>query len=409
MSKPAVSFVDPEILKCPFAAYREIRKDGPVYFDESCGFYMVIGYEELRQVSGDPETFSSVTGQLLVKEASFQGKVRKVFEEHGFVPVNTLVVADPPVHTFHRKLVDKAFNVMAMKQIEDFIDKTVDGVVADFVAAGEGDFYNVAARVPSYVIANQLGLPKEDFVKFRAWTDAVVAEANPDNTEERQLEITRTICDLQQYISSKADEFLANPKSCLLSNLVHSEVNGQRLSRDELVSICVILIAGAHDTTTSAMCSGLYRIATDQQLQARLRENHALIPKFIEESLRYDSPVHGLYRRATRATKVGDTSIPEGAILVLRYGAANRDPSVFNAADELNIDRTNASRHLAFGSGPHMCVGNLLARTELRVAFTKMLEKTRNIRLKDGESSVSWLTQFIVYGPKRLELAFDLA
>lgn len=409
MSK-AVSFTDPEVLKCPFEAYRQIRTDGPVYFDQSCGFYMVLGYDELRQISADPETFSSVTGQLLVKSASFQGKVRQVYEEHGFVPVNTLVVADPPIHTFHRKLVDKAFNIVAMKQIDAFIDETIDRVIANYVESGGGDFYRaVAARVPSYIIANLLGLPEEDFEKFRRWTDAVVSEANPDNTETEQLVITRTICELQQYISQKADEFQKTPKDCLLSTLVHGEVDGQRLTRQELVSLTVILIAGAHDTTTSAMCSAIYRIATDPSRQSRLRNNTSLVPKFVEELLRYDSPVHGLYRRATRDTMLGATPIPKDAILVLRYGAANRDPSQFENPDTLDIDRGNAARHVAFGHGPHICVGNLLARTELRVTITKILEKSKNISLRDGDSSVTWLTKFIVYGPNRIDLVIDRA
>ena len=410
MSDPTISFLDPEVQKCPYGAYRELRKDGPVYFDESCGFYMVFGYDEIRQITADPATFSSVTGLLLVKDTGEQEHLNKVFEEHGFVPVNTLVVADPPIHTFHRSLVYKAFNAIALKRMEAFLEITVGRIVDQFLGKGEGDFYtDVAAILPSYVIADQMGFSSDDFEKFRTWTDAVVAEANPNNTPAEQLEITRTICDLHQHISEKADDFLLNPRPCLLSDMVHADVDGQRLTRQELVSIFVILIAGAHDTTTSSLCSALYRLAKDRELQDRLRENSTLITKFVEEVLRFDSPVAGLFRRATCDTMVGEIPIAKDSLLMIRYGAANRDPKMFEHPDTFNIDRTNASRHLSFGSGPHTCVGNLLARAELRIAVANMLKKTREIRLKDGEASVSWLTQFIVYGPNRLELAFSPA
>lgn len=410
MPGSAISFIDPEVQRCPYGAYEELRPQGPVYFDESCGFYMVLGYDEVRKIATDPTTFSSETGLLLVKKSSEQEDINKIFDEYGFRPINTLVVADPPVHTFHRSLVDKAFNAIALKRMEDFLELTVARIVDEYLKEGGGDFYaGVAAILPSYVIADQMGLSSNDFERFRTWTDAVVAEANPDNSAETQQSITRTICDLQQYISHKADEFLANPRPCLLSDMVHADVSGQRLTRQELVSIFVILIAGSHDTTTSSLCSALYRLAKDPDLQNRLRENSKLIPKFVEEVLRFDSPVAGLFRRATCDTMIGDTPIAEGSLIMLRYGAANRDPKMFANPDQLDIDRPNSSRHLSFGAGPHTCVGNLLARAELRIAIANMLGKTSNVRLKDGEGSVSWLQQFIVYGPNRLVLEFDPA
>jgi cytochrome P450 len=406
----AISFLDLEIRKCPHEAHRTLREQNPVYFDASCGFYMVLGYEEARGVLGDPETFSSVTGLLLVKESEAQEKVNAVFEEHGFLPINTLVVVDAPIHTFHRSLVGKAFNAVALKRMEDFVDMTVERIVDAFVAGGGGDFYAaVAAPLPSFVVADQLGLPSSDFEKFRTWTDAVVAEANPDNTLEQQLAITRTICDLQQYIARKADEFLEAPRPCLLSDIVHADVDGQTLSRRELVSIFVILIAGSHDTTTSALCAAIYRLARDPELQDRLRADPALIPRFVEEVLRYDSPVAGLFRRATRATRVGDTEIPEGALLMVRYGAANRDPKMFADPERFDADRSNAARHLAFGHGPHVCIGNLLARTEMRIVVAKLLERTVRFSLRGGEDGVSWLTNFIVYGPDGIEIDLKAA
>lgn len=405
-----ISFLDVEIKKNPHAAQHKLRQAGPLYFDKTCGMYMVLGYNEVRDILSDPQTFSSVTGLLLVKQSDTQEKINAVFEEHGFLPINTLVVADPPEHTYHRSLLNKAFNATAFKRMESFVDETVTRLVRDFVTKGGGNFYKeIAAPLPSFVVADMLGLDISDMAKFRTWTDAVVSEANPDNSDERQIEITRTICELQQYVSRKADEYIAQPKPCVLSDIVNAEVDGRRLSRRELVSIFTILIAGSHDTTTSALCSVMYRLATDHQLQDRIRSNPPIIKGFVEEALRIDSPVAGLFRRATRDTEVAGVSIPEGTLLMLRYGAANRDPAMFPDPDTFDPERNNAARHLAFGYGIHHCLGNVLARAEIRLVTTRLLEATRTIGLSGGEQDVGWLTDFIVYGPNDLSLTVEAA
>ena len=405
MSASEISFLDHHIRRHPHETERTLRAQGPVWYDASCDLYMVLGYEEVRAILSDPETFSSVTGRLLVKDSAAQEQINAVFEAEGFVPTNTLVVADPPLHTFHRSLVNKAFNAVAFKRMDAFVADTVARITGAFIAKGGGDFYgDIAAILPSLVVADQLGLAPEDFTKFRTWTDAVVAEANPDNSLERQIEITRKVSELQQYVSAKADEYLANPKPCLLSDIVHADVDGQTLSRRELVSIFTILIAGSHDTTTSALCSALYRLATDTELQERMRAHPELVKGFVEEVLRIDSPVAGLFRRATRDTEVAGVPIPQGAVLMLRYGAANRDPKMFEDPEHFDPERANASRHLAFGYGIHTCLGNLLARAELAYVVTRMLEGTSSISLRGGPEAVSWLTDFIVYGPNGISL-----
>lgn len=410
MATSPISFLDLDIRRCPHEAHRRLREQSPVYYDASCGFYMVLGYDEVRDICADPLTFSSVTGLLLVKESSQQAEINAVFEEHGFVPTNTLVVADPPLHTFHRSLVAKAFNAPAIKRMDDLIQTTVARLVSQYVARDGGDFYtDVAAVLPSFVVADQLGLPSEDFDKFRTWTDAVVAEANPDNTQEEQIAITRTICELQQYVSKKADEYIANPAPCLLSDIVNADVDGKKLTRQEVVSIFTILIAGSHDTTTSALCGAIYRLAVDPALQDKIRNDPSMINGFVEEIFRYEAPVAGLFRRATKDTVVGGTPIPEGAILMLRYGAANRDPKMFPDPETFDPARANASRHLSFGHGPHLCIGNLIARAELRAVVGTLLQSTRRFSLRGGEAGVSWLTNFIVYGPNRIELDLEPA
>ena len=152
------------------------------------------------------------------------------------------------------------------------------------------------------------------------------------------------------------------------------------------------------------MCSSIRRLAIDKDMQARLRGDHTLIKGFVEEVLRTECPVAGLFRRATRDTVVGGVPIPAGSMLMLRYGAANRDPKTFADPEHFDPERGNASRHLAFGHGPHTCLGNMLARSELNFVVTRMVEGTKDFSLRGGEEAVGWLTDFIVYGPNRISL-----
>jgi cytochrome P450 len=403
-----ISFIDPEVMRCPFAAYTAVRGQGPVYFDESCGYYIVTGYNEVRKWAADTENLSNMTGLLLVKDAPYQPKIDAIYEKHGFLPVNTLTVSDPPLHTFHRSLVDKAFTASRVKQMEDYLQSIIDGMIDQFIGRGTCDFYaDFAAKVPIHVIASQLGVALDDIDQFKAWSDAVIMESNPTNTEEQQAEITRTICELQQFIARKAEQFQKEPGNCLLSDLVHADDNGRKMSMRELVSIVLILLVAGNDSTSLAMTSTMHRLITTPGAEDKLRADPSRIPNFIEEVLRLEAPVQGLYRRALNPIRIADTDIPKGAIVVLRFGGANRDPGQFPNPDTLEMGRNNVRSHLTFGAGPHFCIGNQLSRGELRIAFTTLLNRARNFRMPGGEDSVGWMSHFLVYGPHKLNIAFD--
>jgi len=324
--------------------------------------------------------------------------------------MNTLTVSDPPLHTFHRSLVDKAFTASRVRQMEDYLQNTIDGMIDSFIDRGECDFYaDFAARVPIVVIASQLGVELGDLDWFKQCSDAVIAESNPGNTEEQQIAITYKITELQSFIARKIAGFQENPADCLLSDLVHADDNGRRMSLREMVSIILILLVAGNDSTALAMTSAMHRLITTPGLEGDLRADPARIPNFIEEVLRLEAPVQGLYRRALSDIVIGGTAIPRGAIVVLRFGAANRDPAQFADPDRLDAARPNARSHLAFGAGPHFCLGNQLSRGELRIAFTTLLKRMRNFRLAKCEAPASWISHFLVYGPHQLRITFDKA
>lgn len=408
MAREPISFVDPEVQRCPFAAYAAVREQGPVYYDASCGYYIVTGYEEVRKWAADTVNLSNVTGLLLVKDAPYQPRIDAIYQEHGFLPVNTLTVSDPPLHDFHRSLVDQVFSASRVRQMEAYLQSIIDGLIDRFIDRGRCDFYReFASRVPLFVIADALGVKPDDVDQFRAWSEAVIQEGDPNNGEERQAALTYAICELQQFIARQAERYRQLPGDCLLSDLVHADDAGRRMSDRELVSMVVILIAAGIDSTALALASAMVRLIEQPERHELLRDRSELIPNFIEEVLRLEAPVQGLYRRVVNDITIAGVAIPRGATVVLRFGAANRDPAQFADPDALELDRRNARSHLAFGAGPHFCIGNQLSRGELRIAFSTLLKRMRSIRIAEGDRSVEWVSHFLVYGPYKLDIAFE--
>jgi len=408
-TQATISFTDPAVQRCPYPAYAALRRDGPVHWDESSKAWIVIGYDEVRAVALDPATYSSVTGRLLVTKRPYQDEVDAIYREHGVLPTNTLVVADPPLHTFHRTLVDKVFTISRVKQMRDYLSEVVNGLVDGVIDRGAFDFsLELATRIPIFVIADQLGMPRSEVDRFKLWSDAVVAGNDPTNDRETQLALTRTICEFHRFILDRAEEYRRAPADNMLSDLVRArDADGRALDDRELASIVLIILVAGNDTTTATLSTGMYRLITTPGLEDALRGEPAKIANFIEEVLRYEAPIQGLWRRATRDTELGGVRLKEGDILSVRFGAANHDPAIFADPETLDPDRRNVRNHLTFGAGPHFCVGKQLALAELQTAFGIVLDRMKNLRLARGEEGVEWATRYSGYGVTRLEMAFD--
>lgn len=405
----SISFMDPEVQVCPFRAYREVREQGPVYIDPQMGWYIVTDYDLVKKLSADTDNLSSFTGMLMAKrKSSVQAKLDEIYRNEGFMPVPVLVVSDPPDHRFYRSFVEKAFTPARLKQMEDYLESIVEEMIGKVIDKEEVEFNReIAVLVPLTIIADQLGLERTDLPKLKFWTDAVMENQDQSISEERQIELAKIICELHRYAAAKVEEYRQNPRECLLSDLANGEVDGRRLTMQEIAALIEQLLTGGNDTSTSAMTSAMLRLVEQPELQEKLRDDPERIPKFIEEVLRLDAPVQGLFREAKRDIDIAGVEVPRGSVVVLKWGAANRDPDQFPEPDRIDLERPNLKRHMTFGFGPHSCVGNQLVRAEMRILFTKLLARIKNIRLSRGEESVKRAPHFFFYGPRELYIAFD--
>ena len=331
----------------------------------------------------DPETYSS--------KASFAGglqgervkQYQAILAERGWAHVATLQRTDPPEHTRYRKLLNRVFTARRVASMAAYIDAVTNELIDRFVDRGTCEFVGeLALPLPGIVIAEQLGLDRGGIETFKRWADAMLATSMRLLTEDETRDAANTELEAQHHIAAVFEDRRQAPRDDLMSALVNAHGDDEEpLTMPELQNLMHQLVTGGFETTTSALAHGMWLLLRHPDQLALLRADDALMKGFIEETLRFESPVQGLARRTTRDVVFDDIAIPAGSTLLVRYGAGNRDEAQFDAADRFDITRSNVTTHLAFGAGNHFCIGAALARQEMHSAFTNLLARLDNLAL----------------------------
>ena len=371
---------------------------------------MVCGFDELRDVLRDPEVFSSQIGDNYFQVQGKDGALlyKSVLRDGGWDHVQTLQRTDPPTHGRYRRLVDKVFTPRSIRALAPHIEAVANDLIDGFISKGECEFVaEFALPLPGIIIAEELGLDRKDLLTFKRWADALLESATVPMDEATLRRTASTEVEMQRFLADIFEKRRIEPREDLISRLVHAEgADGERLSMSELQNVMHQLISGGFDTTTSAIAHGLWLLLRHPEQMALLQENPHLQSNFIDEALRLESPVQGLMRHTTRDVKIGGIDIPAGSNVITRYGAANQDPAIFACPHAFDIQRENASAHLAFGYGPHFCVGRLLARQELEIAFKTVLGRLGNIALKGPLPSPPHHPSMLLHPLKELSITF---
>jgi len=365
----------------PSVAYEYLLHDAPVHFysDYDPAFYTLSRFADVERALRDIATYSSEFGQ----------------GPRFTAPVGML--SNPPQHTFFRSLVQKAFTPKAVQamgpRIKALAHELLDGV------AGRAEFDvhdDYAFPLPVIIISEMLGVPKDDIALFKRWSDASVEAMGAEDP-------TPWAGDLQDLASYINDQIVKrrradNPPDDLITRLVQVRQDGQGLKDEDVVGVINQLLVGGNETTTSLITNAVWRLLEQPMLWRRLVEDPSLVERAIEESLRFDPPVLGLYRNTARDTTLHGCTIPENAKVMLHYAAANRDPAVWDNPNEFSLDR-EPKRHLAFGLGVHFCLGAELARLEGRTALEVLVERCPDLALIDRGERIK---PFFLWGRRRL-------
>ena len=375
------SLLDPAVQADPFEFYTKLQQECPVYRMPETGMFVVTRFEDLAHVLRTPEDFSND----LSSQSGLQGEgaalYQDILREKGWAHVQTLQRTDPPVHTRYRKLLNKVFTGKRMKALAPSIDNRCHNLIDDFIDRGRCEFVNeFALAFPGSIIAEQIGLDPAELHRFKRWADAMLAPATRILTPDALRAAAEIEVEAQHYLAEVFAQRRASPREDIISGLVHAHAEGEPpLSDHELQNLMHQLITGGYETTTSALAHGMWLIIRYPEQAEKVRQDPSLLNNFVEESLRFESPVQGLARQTTRDVTLAGTTIPKGSMVLVRYGAANRDAAKFANPEDFDVTREKAVTHMAFGMGVHSCVGALLARQELRSAYLALLTRMSDI------------------------------
>lgn len=405
------SLLDPEVQSDPYAFFEKLHHDCPVYRSPETGMYVITKYDDLREALRDTEAFSNDARRA--STASLQGDLGKLYQEilaeRGWAHVLTLQRTDPPEHSRYRTLLDRVFTASRVRGMKDHIDDIGVELIDKFVGQGECEFIgDFAMPMPGIIIAEQLGLDRKDIKTFKRWAKATLAMASVPMNEEQVRATAEVELEAQHFLAKMFEDRRANPQDDIISGLVHAHGGEEEpLSMHELQSVMLQLINGGFDTTQSAIAHSMWLLVRQPELQDELRGDESKIKHFIEEVLRWESPVQRLPRVTTRDVEIGGTTIPAKSVVLFCYGAANRDEEMFGCPHEFDLNRKNAGSHMAFGSGVHFCVGAMLARQDMLSSIRLLLERMENIRLAKDLPDPVHLPGLFLLPMKEMFLSFD--
>jgi cytochrome P450 len=390
----------------PYPMYALLREKAPVYRIEPHGYFAVSRYEDVAFVLKNNQLFSSRTGLEQLRPRHMDDEVWRELE---ILRSTNVVNSDPPDHTRLRKLVSGAFTPAAIAQLEARVRQITTEYLDAMLARDESDLVaDLAIPLPVTVIAEMLGIDPARQLDFKRWSDDLLELGQVIRqramSRERVVELMQSRRELVDHFEGLIAERRARPRADLISELVRSEVEEARLTAEEVLSMLVILLIAGNETTTNLISTGTHLLLDHPEALAALRTDASLIPGFIEETLRFESPAPMLFRVTTEDVTLSGGTIPKGQMVLVLVGAANRDPAQFPDPDRFDI-RRDARGHVAFGYGIHFCVGAPLSRLEGRVAFEEMLRRLPAFSRTRAQPDWSFATNMRALGS--LPLRFD--
>ncbi|HEY8514759.1 MAG TPA: cytochrome P450 [Candidatus Binatia bacterium] len=371
----------------PYPVYRRLRHERPVVpLEGPLGrSYMITRYDDVHRALKDSGTFSS------------RGNARGI----GLVMGRTILEMEGAEHLRLRRLVTPAFSPRALREgLDEVVERIVHQLVDGFARDGHADLVaQFTFTYPLRVMAHIMGLPIADFEQFHHWALELLSISEDP---ARGFAAAQRIVD---YLRPILEERRREPRSDLVSTLVHAEVDGQRLTEEEVLSFLRLLLPAGAETTYRLTGSLIFALLAHDEVMEEVRADRAVLDRAIEETLRWESAVQYVSRETTREVEVAGVRIPEGELVMLALGSANRDETRFPDPDRFDMRRPNVSDHLAFGFGEHFCLGSNLARLEARIALNVLLDRLPNLRFAPGEECR--IVGLAFRSPDRLPVVFD--
>ncbi|WP_340313685.1 cytochrome P450 [Rhizorhabdus argentea] len=369
--------------------------------------YVVTDIAVIEEIAKRTDAFSNDFGHLFVA-GNEHPEVAAILEQEP-LRATLLLGSDAPDHTRYRALVNAVFATGRVAHLTPLIEALADELIDDFIEKGRCNFVDeFAVLLPTYIIADILGLPRDKYDVVKKWSDAVIMVVGRTGTKEDEIRAAHDIVDFRRYLRETVAARRIEPRDDLISNLVSVRADGVRPFDDiEATALAFEIAVAGNETTRNTLMGGLVQLVRHPDQMQALIDDPSLVVNAVEEILRYEAPASSMWRIAREDMTLAGTDIPAGATLLLRYDGGNRDPKRFEDPDRFDIQRKNARRHISFGApSVHTCMGQMLARKELVIGFRKLLQRLQDIRIAEG-SNTSYQPSLLFHAIGSLNITFE--
>lgn len=398
---------DPDFMAEAPAAYRTLREIGPIHHEPSSGVYYILDHAIASEVMRASDRFSSAIDRASMRAGGLPAEVVEI-RKQGWALAPTLSHNDSASHDAYRKLVSPFFLPKGLARLRPFIEARTNALVSGLPDSEPVEIVGrLAVPLPIAVIGELLGMNHLGEDRLKQWSDAFADELGFLTSDDRAIEIAHQTLACHRAMMELADARRESGGTDVIATLADARIDGRPLVPGEILSILTQLLVAGNETTTATLTFAVLRLARDPELLARLNGDRALMPLFIEEVLRLDSPIQGQFRKAVSDEQLGGVSIPAGSLLHVRFASANRDEKVWGPDTEtVRLAGRQPAAHLAFGMGLHFCVGAALSRLELEIALNALLDRFGDWILADRQAPLSFRTHFHHRNLLRLDVEF---
>lgn len=399
---------DTDSLRCPYHYDKTLRESAPVYQDPQSGVWVVSTYDLVREAHKNDAVFSNEFTLALGSAVQLDEEVAAAMKKTYNLGKGTLLTVDDPEHKTYRDEMRDFFLAKNVEQYRPWISEFAQELVDDIPS---GEPYNFIERfsrpLPLSVIMHVLGIPLDMFDLAFKWTVANVTVLSQVADKATLLDAHAAVKEEYDWFASALDERRANPRDDLLNHIAHAQYEGRPLTIEEQLSHCTQFLVAGNETTTATLAEGIRQLCLNPEQEAAVRADRSLIPNLVEETLRLASPTSNMWRVTKEDYTLGDVEIPKGSMVLLKYFSSNHDEDMFSDPMAFDVTRDNAKRHIAFGFGTHVCIGQHLSKLEMIVAWEKLFEGTKGMRLDCDPSTLEYMPNILLRGLEEIPVIFE--
>lgn len=400
---------DPPTLKCPYHYDKSLREQAPVYHDPETGIFIVSTYDLVREAHRKPDVFSNEFGLALGSAREIDPDIQAAMDNTYNIGKGTLLTIDDPEHKLYRDAVKDFFSAGNFAQYEPWIRQRANELVDKLVAKNSCNFIEEFTRpFPLSVIMHVLGIPMDMMEKAFKWTVDNVIVLSQVADKDTLIAAQAGLKEEYDWFVSALDERRGKPVEDLLGLVANTQYEGRDLTIEEQLSYCTQFLVAGNETTTATLAESMRQLCMFPEQAAKVRADRSLIPNMVEESLRLASPTSNMWRVTKSDYELGGVNIPAGSMVLLKYFSSNHDENMFDDPMAFDVTRDNAKRHIAFGFGSHVCIGQHLSRLEMIVAWEVLFERLDNFQLAAPGEELEYMPNILLRGLEEIPITYEV-